>query len=144
LAAVGRAAIDGHLAAADAVLDGSSPDNVAGALAKVVVRHENTRILMALAQAADQAPGLRALFCELADGIVQRALRFLDVLNLEASEADARLLHSLLVGLAVLDLATGRPDGERRAAAVLTTALAMIANGDRQELPAPQCVLKPC
>jgi hypothetical protein len=144
LAAVGRAAIDGHLAAADAVLDGLSPDNVAGALAKVVVRHENTRILMALAQAADQAPGLRALFCELADGIVQRALRFLDVLNLEASEADARLLHSLLVGLAVLDLATGRPDGERRAAAVLTTALAMIANGDRQELPAPLCVLKPC
>ena len=26
---------------------------------------------MALAQAADQAPGLRAHFCELADGIVQ-------------------------------------------------------------------------
>jgi hypothetical protein len=99
---------------------------------------------MALAQVADQAPGLRALFRELADRIVQRALRFLDVLNLEASEADARLLHSLLVGLAVLDLATGRPDGEHRAAAVLTTALAMIGNGDRQELPAPLCVLKPC
>jgi AcrR family transcriptional regulator len=144
LAAVGRAAIDGQLAAADAVLDGSSPDKVAGALAKVIVRHENTRILMALAQAADQAPGLRALFCELADGIVQRARRFLNVLNPEASEADARLLHSLLVGLAVLDLATGRPDGELRAAAVLTTALAMSPNGDRQGLPVPLRDLKPC
>jgi AcrR family transcriptional regulator len=144
LAAVGRAAIDGQLAAADAVLDGSSQDKVAAALANVIVRHENTRILMALAQAADQAPGLRALFCELADGIVQRAGRFLHVLNPEASEADARLLHSLLVGLAVLDLATGRPDGERRAAAVLTTVLAMIANGDRHGLPAPLRDLKPC
>ena len=99
---------------------------------------------MALAQAADQAPGLRAHFCELADGIVQRARRFLDVLDPAASEADARLLHSLLVGLAVLDLATGRPDGERRAGAVLTAALAMIAKGDRQGLPAPLCDLKPC
>jgi AcrR family transcriptional regulator len=144
LAAVGRAAIDGQLAAADAVLNGSSPHKVVGALANVVVRHENTRVLMALAQAADQAPGLRGLFRELADGIVQRARRFLDVLNPAADEADARLLHSLLVGLAVLDLATGRPDGERRAAAVLTTALAMIAGGDRQRLSDPLCDLKPC
>lgn len=144
LAAVGRAAIDGQLAAADAVLNGSSADKVAGALAKVVVRHENTRVLMALAQAADQAPGLRALFRELADGIVQRARRFLNVLNPAASEIDAQLLHSLLVGLAVLDLATGRPDGERRAGAVLTAALAMIAKGDRQGLPGPLCDVKLC
>jgi AcrR family transcriptional regulator len=131
LAAVGRAAIDGQLAAVDAVLGGSSPDKVAGAIARVVVRHENTRVMMALAQAADQEPQLRALFRELADGIVRRAGRFLNALNPAATAADARLLHSLSVGLAVVDLATGRTDGKRRAAAVLETALAMIAKGDR-------------
>jgi hypothetical protein len=120
------------LAAVDAVLDGSSPEKVASAIAKVVVRHENTRVMMALAQAADQEPQLRALFRELADGIVQRAGRFLNVLNPAATEADARLLHSLSVGLAVVDLATGRTDGKRRAAAVLESAFAMLARGGRQ------------
>lgn len=132
LAAVGRTAIDGQLAAIDAVFDGSSPDKVANAIAKVVVRHENTRVMMALAQAADQEPQLRALFRELADGIVRRAARFLHALNPAATEADARLLHRLSVGLAVVDLATGRTDGKRRAAAVLKAALTMLAKGDRQ------------
>ena len=132
LAAVGRTAIDGQLAAIDAVFDGSSPDKVANAIAKVVVRHENTRVMMALAQAADREPQLRALFRELADGIVRRAARFLHALNPAATEADARLLHRLSVGLAVVDLATGRTDGKRRAAAVLKAALTMLAKGDRQ------------
>jgi AcrR family transcriptional regulator len=132
LVAVGRAAIDGQLAALDAVLDGSSPQRVADAIAKVVVQHENTRVMMALAQAADQEPELRALFRELAAGIVQRARHFVNALNPAATEADARLLHSLTVGLAVVDLATGRRDGKRHAAAVLETALAMIAKSDRQ------------
>jgi hypothetical protein len=74
----------------------------------------------------------RALFRELADGIVRRAGRFLHGLNPAATEADARLPHSLSAGLAVVDLATGRTDGGRRAAAVLETALAALAKGDRQ------------
>jgi AcrR family transcriptional regulator len=130
LAAVGRAAIDGQLAAVDAVLDGLSPEKMAAAIATVAIRHENTRVMMALAQAADQEPQLRALFRELADGIVRRAGRFLTALNPTATETDARLLHSLSVGLAVVDLATGRTDGKRRATAVLEAALAMIAKGD--------------
>lgn len=131
LAAVGRAAIDGQLAAVEAVLKGSSSEAVAGAIAKVVVRRENTRVIMALAQAADQEPQLRALFRELADGIVSRADRFLKARNPDATETDARLLHALAVGLAVVDLATDRRDGKRRNAAVLQAALAMIAKGDR-------------
>lgn len=131
LTAVGRAAIDGQLAAVDAALHGSSSDAVAGAIAKLTVRHENTRVLMALAQAADQEPQIRALFRELADGIVLRAGRFLKTLNAAAAEADARLLHALSVGLAVVDLATGRPDGECCTAAVVEVALAMISNGAR-------------
>jgi AcrR family transcriptional regulator len=127
LAAVGRVAIDGQLAALDAVFNGSSSDAVAGAIAKLTVRHENTRVLMALAQAADQEPQLRTLFCELADGIISRVGRFLKTLNPAATEADARLLHGVAVGLAVVDLATGREDGEGRAADVIKAALAKIS-----------------
>jgi AcrR family transcriptional regulator len=131
LAAVGRAAIDGQLAAVDAVFDGSSSEGMASAIAKVAVRHENTRVMMALAQAADQEPRLRALFRELADGIASRAGRFLKTLNPAATEVDARLLHALSVGLAVVDLATDRTDGRRRASTVLEAALTMISKGAR-------------
>lgn len=128
LAAVGRAAIDRQLAAADGVLSGPSAQAVAAALANVVGRHENTRVLMALAQAADQEAQLRALFRELSDGIVAQAERFLKTLNPDAGETDARLLHALAVGLAVVGLATGRPENERIAASVIETALTMISS----------------
>jgi len=131
LAAVGRDAVDVQLAAVDAVLEGASVDTVASAIAKVANQHENTRVMMALAQAADQEPQLRALFRELADGIILRAGRFLKALNPAATDADARLLHALSVGLAVVNLATGRADGKRRATAVLETALTMIATRAR-------------
>jgi AcrR family transcriptional regulator len=131
LAAVGRDAVDGQLVALDAVLDGASVDTAASAIAKVADRHENTRVMMALAQAADQEPQLRALFCELADGIVLRVGRFLKVLNPAATDADARLLHATSVGLAVVNLATGRADGKRRATAALETAITMIATRAR-------------
>jgi hypothetical protein len=65
LAAAGRAAIDAQLATADAVFDESSSEAAAAAIAKLAVRHETTRVMMALAQAADQEPQLRALFREL-------------------------------------------------------------------------------
>jgi hypothetical protein len=106
-------------------------DTVARAIARVADRPENTRVMMALAQAADQEPQLRALFRELADGIVLRADRFLKALNPAATDADARLLHAISVGLAVVNLATGRSDGKRRATAVLETALTMITTRPR-------------
>ena len=135
LAAVGRAAVERQLAAVDATLGGghSSPEAAARAIAEVVARHENTRVFMALAQAGDEEPRLRELFRELADGIVERVARFLGRLGRpggpEAAEVPARLLHALVVGLAVVDLATGRPDGTQRAADVLQTALHLIAGG---------------
>ena len=129
LAAVARVAIDGQLAAVDAVFATSSLDAAATAIAKVVVRHENTRVLMALAESADREPPLRELFRELADGIVARAGRFLKSLNPAANEVDARMLHTLSVGLAVVDLATGRTDGQRRAAAILKATLLNITKG---------------
>jgi AcrR family transcriptional regulator len=127
LAAVGRAAVDRQVAAVESVLGDASSETAATEIASVVVRHENTRVMMALAQAADQEPQLRVLFQELADSIVSRAGRFLKKLNAAATEADARLLHALAVGLAVVDLATGRSDGKRRATAVLEATLTKIA-----------------
>ena len=135
LEAVGRAAVERQLAAVDATLGGrhASPTEAARAIAAVVARHENTRVFMALAQAGDEEPRLRELFRELADGIVSRVARFLERLGRPggsaAAEVPARLLHALLVGLAVVDLATGWPDGTQRAADVLEAALHLIAGG---------------
>jgi AcrR family transcriptional regulator len=126
LAAVGQAAIDAQLAAAEHVLAHTQPSEMAVAIANVVVRHQNTRVLMALAQAADQEPRLRGLFHQLVDGVAQLAEAFLCTVGATTTEADARMLHALAVGLAVIDLATGRPDGEARAAEALRAALTAI------------------
>ena len=93
---------------------------------------------MALAQAGDEEPRLRELFRELADGIVARVTRFMGGFGAtSAAEEPARLLHALVVGLAVVDLATGRPDGMQRAAGVLEAALSMIADrASRRAKPA--------
>ena len=131
LAAVGRAAVDRQLAAVDATLGGlSSPEAAASAIAELISRHGNTRVLMALAQAADEEPRLRELFRELADGIVAQVGRtLLGHHDPAAVEMPARLLHALSVGLAVIELATGRPDGKQRVAGVLEAALHLIAGG---------------
>ena len=131
LAAVGRAAVDRQLAAVEATLGSlQSPEAAAAAIAGLVSRHENTRVLMALAQAGDEEPRLRELFRELADGIVVRVSRtLLKRRDPAMAEVPARLLHALSVGLAVVGLATGWPDGEQRAARVLEAALRLIGDG---------------
>ena len=138
LAAVGRAAVDRQLAAVDITLDAlSSREEAARAIANLVTRHENTRILMALAQAGDEEPELRVLFRELADGVVARATALLGrLVGRPASEEHARFLHALSVGLAVVNLATGRPGGEQRAADILQTALHLFAGGAAPTKPA--------
>lgn len=129
LAAVARAAVDRQLLAVEATLAVlASVEAAADAIADLVTRHENTRVLMALAQAGDEEPRLRELFRELADGIVSRVLAFLSRLRGEpVGEEVARFLHALSVGVAVVDLATGRPDGKQRADTVIGTALRLIA-----------------
>lgn len=131
LTAAARSAIDRQLAAVDLVLKGNA-SQAADAIAKVAVRHENTRVMMALAQAADEEPALRELFRELADGIVARSNTFLKTLNGASTEEHARLLHALSVGLAVVDLATLRPDSAKCSAAVLATALKLIASSKKR------------
>jgi len=129
LEGVARAAIERQLAATDAILDASSPEAAAKVIATVVVRHDNTRVIMALAQAADQEPALRILFRELADGIILRAGRLLGGLNIAPTDEHCYLLHALSVGLAVIDLATAREGGEVRAARTLETVFDLLAKG---------------
>jgi AcrR family transcriptional regulator len=129
LAGVARVAIDRQLAAVDTILGASSVRVAAKAIANVAVRHENTRVIMALVQAADQEQALRELFRELADGIILRVGKLLRNLNIEPTDEHCYLLHSMSVGMAIVDLATARKDGERRAARTLETALTLMTKG---------------
>jgi AcrR family transcriptional regulator len=129
LKSVARVAIDRQLAAVDGVVGARSPKAAAKMIANVVVRHENTRVIMALAQAADQEPVLRELFREFADGIILRVGKLLENLDIAPTDEHCHLLHSMSVGMAVIDLATARKDGERRAARTLETALNLMTKG---------------
>jgi AcrR family transcriptional regulator len=130
LTAVAQAAVDRQLTALDSVLSESAND-AGKAITKLAVRHENTRVMMALAQASDQEASLQKLFRELADGIVSRFAQFLKSLDQESTDERARLLHALVVGLAVVDLATARPDSAKRTAGVLETALTLLCRAHK-------------
>jgi AcrR family transcriptional regulator len=119
LKAVARAAVDRQLSASKSMLGATSPNAAATFLANVIVRRENTRVLMALAQAADQEPALRELFVELAEGIIQRNGKLLGQLDVRPSDENCFILHAVSVGMAVISLATGRGDSERRSTRAL-------------------------
>ena len=127
LEGVGRMAVDGQLAALESILAAPSVPAVIKGMAGVIGRHENTRVLMALAQAADEEPSLRALFRQLADGAVSRLRQLFENLQLEATDEQVNLIHSLAVGLAVVDLATQRPHGRRRVEGILQSVFATLA-----------------
>jgi hypothetical protein len=97
-------------------------------------KHENTRVMMALAQAADEEPRVRKLFQELADGIFGRMGKLLSNLGAEPTDESRRLLHALSVGLAVVDLAVARPGGEGRASDVFGTALTLLQTASRKRI----------
>jgi AcrR family transcriptional regulator len=120
LAAVARVAVERQLAAVAATVGGlTTPDQAVAVIATVLRRHENSRMLMALAQGADQEPEVRALFNELTNGFVTQLAALLARLGLPHAEAHADLLHALIVGLSVIDLGTSRPRGAARTQAVL-------------------------
>jgi AcrR family transcriptional regulator len=134
LAAVARSAIEVQLAALVQMVRGAaSPGIVAETIAAVTVRHQNTRVLVALNQAADQEPELRALFNELTDGFVLHLGQLLRSLDLGASEDRIDLVHALFVGLSVIDLATSRQRGRERNEAALTTAFHLLSPKGAQD-----------
>jgi AcrR family transcriptional regulator len=124
LAAVARAAIEAQTAAARGLAARiQSPDTAAEIIASGTARHENTRVLVALNQAAEQEPEVRALFNELSDNFFAAIVAMFDKLGLRPEPARVDMMHALFVGLSVLDLATSRPDQRARSAAVLDVVL---------------------
>jgi len=129
LAGVARTAIDLQLGAAITLLKSAeSLKDATVAIGAAVVRHENTRIFVALNQAADQEPALQALFNELLEGFVQAIADFLKRMNLPSTQSYVDLLHAVFVGLSVIDLATSRKNGKARAAAALKTVFNLLSN----------------
>jgi AcrR family transcriptional regulator len=127
LTEVARAAVEAQSNAAKSLLQGiSSTREGVDQIASVIVRHENTRLLAALNQAADQEPRVRKLFGELLETFVSEIRASLERLHIEPSAARIDLVHALYVGLSIIDLATGRPNGQNRAKAVLKLAFEML------------------
>jgi AcrR family transcriptional regulator len=132
LTAVTRAAIEAQLAGARSLTKGiGSAEQAAAKMATVATRRENTRVLAALNQAADQEPTVRALFNELLDGFIAELGTLLEKLKLSPTEARIDLLHALFVGLSIIDLATRRKNGRVRAKAALSLAFNLLSGEKR-------------
>lgn len=132
LTAVARVAIEAQLAALRSIVKGaSSTRKTASTIAAVTVLHENTRVLSALNQAADQEPSVRALFNELLGGFTTELQALLEKLGLPANEPQVDFVHALFVGLSIIDLATARPKGKARAEAVLNLAFALLSEASQ-------------
>ena len=132
LTAVTRAAIEAQLAGARSLTKGiGSAEQAATKMATVATRRENTRVLAALNQAADQEPTVRALFNELLDGFIAELGTLLEKLKLSPTEARIDLLHALFVGLSIIDLATRRKNGRVRAKAALSLAFNLLSGEKR-------------
>lgn len=130
LAAVARQAVDIQLAAAENMIGKiASPRSAAATIASVVIRHENTRVLVALNQAADQEPALRDLFNELTDGFIEQLRTMLEKFGMKPDQATVDLVHALFVGLSVIDLATSRDRDEVRAKAAMKKAFDLLSTG---------------
>jgi AcrR family transcriptional regulator len=128
LAAVARAAVEIQAADAKAIATRiKSATEAATAIAAGTAQHENTRILVALCQAAEREPDVRASFNQLADGSIAELVALLSRLGLEATTANADLVHALFIGLSITQLATGRTDGKVRAKAALDAAFGLLA-----------------
>jgi AcrR family transcriptional regulator len=132
MAAVARLAMEIQLDSVRSLFNGiSSAGQGADRIAAAIVRHENSRVLAALNQAADQEPAVRAVFNELLSGFITEFGTLFPRLKLIPSEAAIDLLHALFVGLSVIDLATARRNGKARAKAVLNLAFHILA-GEEQ------------
>ena len=131
LAAVAQAAVE--IQASDAqsmALNIETREDAASVIAAGTARHGNTRVLLALCEAAQQEPRVRALFNTLADGSVDLLTTLLAKLAIRPGQVHADIMHALFIGLSVTQLATGRADGHARSLAALETTLALLASQD--------------
>jgi AcrR family transcriptional regulator len=138
LAAVARSAVEAQAVAAKALVTRiRTLGDASEVIARGTGRHENTRILVALNQAAEREEDVRMLFNELADTFVAEIAALFEKLGLNATPANFDLLHALFVGLSVLDLATCRAEQPARSKAVLDLAFEMFASGRPSKTTVP-------
>jgi DNA-binding transcriptional regulator YbjK len=128
LTAVAAAAVDVQLATASGLVTNvKTCAQASEGIAGVATRHEVTRVLMSLAQAADQEPEVRVLFNTLTDSLTAEISTLLDKLGLTAQPANVDLFHALVVGLSVIELATSRKNGKSRSREVIDLILRLFA-----------------
>jgi AcrR family transcriptional regulator len=129
VSAVARAAVDLQGAAAKALVGRIDSIGQAGkVIAEASGKHENTRVLVALNQAAEQEPDVRDLFNELSDTFFAEIASLLETLGMQSSPENVDLLHALFVGLSVIDLATCRPDQRARSEAALDLVFTLLSH----------------
>jgi AcrR family transcriptional regulator len=133
LEGVARLAFDGQLGALQSIVELPSVAAAIKHITAMIGRHENTRVMIALAQAADEEPSLRSVFRELADRIASRLRQLLENLHINATEEQVTQIHSLSVGLAVVDLAIQRPHSKRRIEAILESLFTTLASKNTKE-----------
>lgn len=126
LLAVARAAMERQLVIWDEMLQITDIHDFAAVVGRHAAKQENTRVMIALAQASDEEPRLREVFRELAAGLQERMGTLLKNLGADSCDENRRLLHALSVGLAVVHLAVAPDDGENRAAQVFASALLLL------------------
>jgi AcrR family transcriptional regulator len=131
LVAVAQQAVRAQLALTASALDGASAKVAAARIAKVVSRADGARVLLMLATASDDVPEVRDLFRELAAGMLDQGGSFLHSLGAGHVTDGADIIYALAVGLAVINFATERPDGEAWAAHTIATALDLVTKGDQ-------------
>ena len=129
LKAVARVAIDRQLSGFDMLIASAPQGQIGARIAALISRKENTRVLLALVQGADQEPELRILFRELAAGMVDRGRALFPGAT---DDTGAYFMHALSVGLAIVDLATDPEAGEARATTLLDQAMAHFQTGDEK------------
>jgi AcrR family transcriptional regulator len=131
LEAAARIVVENHLALLDESLQVSSVQAAIKAIASVVGRPENTRVLLALAQAAEEESCLSDVFRDLADGVALRIGRLCEKLDVPATPDQISLVHAAVVGLAVLNLATQRPNPKTRVEATRACAFSSLQSSRR-------------
>lgn len=123
LLAVAEEAVRRRIEALGIVMSVSTRTAKVAALAGVLADPSQTRVLVALTQAADSHADIRRSFAALAAGIAPISADLLKAFDVEVTETSLSLLQGTSTGLAVLALATGGPDFPRRAQRLLTELL---------------------
>jgi AcrR family transcriptional regulator len=128
LTAVANAAMSEQLRRLDDAMKAATPRTAIKKIASAIVKPENVRVIIALAECADQEPGLRDLFRGFAAEVAARCSNLLSRSGAPTDPNNVLLLHAMSVGFAVLALATKPANAEALVADALDHALRMFTS----------------